>query len=303
MFLNVVDNIPDANADLRISGRLRASSMSSIFSALSVHDFKLIKVLGKGSFGKVLLVKPLQSLGSDYLAMKILKKSEVVRRHQVEHTRTERQIMEMINHKYIMRLRYAFQAKDKLYMITDYCSGGELFFHLKRMRRFTEGMMRFYSAQIALALQHLHEHNIMYRDLKPENVLLDKFGNCKLTDFGLSKIITPTMDGSKNTFCGTPEYLAPEILIHKHRGTGYSVEIDWWALGIVCFEFLTGWPPFFDREFNKMCEKIMTRPLKFPSKYSISNNAQTLISALLQRDPRERICCTGAAGSIESLQW
>lgn len=307
LFLDAINNLPggpDNNGNYgnsRVSEIMRSSSMGSIYSSLSIHDFKLMKVLGKGSFGKVFLVRPNQNIGSSELfAMKVLRKADVVRRHQVEHTRTERKILEIVQHNYIISLKYAFQTNDKLYMITDYCSGGELFFHLKRMRRFTEGMMRFYSAQIALALHHLHERSILYRDLKPENILLDKHGNCKLTDFGLSKIITPDMDYSKNTFCGTPEYLAPEMLIHKQRSSGYSIEIDWWALGIVCFEFLTGWPPFFDRDFSKMCEKILTRTLKFPSKYNVSANAQNIIKCFLQRDPRDRMCC-GRASPGEGL--
>jgi serum/glucocorticoid-regulated kinase 2 len=150
-------------------------------------------------------------------------------------------------------------------MITDYCPGGELFFHLKKMHRFTEGMMRYYCAQLVLALRHLHSHSIVYRDLKPENILLDRYGNCKLTDFGLSKMNHKERD-PMSTFCGTPEYLSPEMILHRDSGYGYGYEIDWWALGVVCYELICGWPPFFDRDFYKMCEKIMTRPLLFPAK-------------------------------------
>lgn len=231
-------------------------SFCSLSASMSVKDFQILKVLGKGSFGKVFLVRPVHAPLSEVYAMKVLRKAEVVKRKQVDHTMAERNIMAEISHPYILCLRYAFQTSQKLYMITDYCAGGELFFHLKKMRRFTEGMMRFYSAQISLALQHLHHQQVVYRDLKPENILLDRDGNCKITDFGLSKTDHKDKDPT-STFCGTPEYLSPEMLIHRNRGTGYGFEIDWWALGIVCFELLTGWPPFFDRDFHKMYVNAM----------------------------------------------
>ena len=141
-------------------------------------------------------------------AMKVLKKSEVVRRRQVEHTRAERRIMGGIDHPFVVALRFAFQTSDKLYMVTDYCRGGELFFHLKRFRVFPEPMVRFFAAELVCALGHLHSINVVYRDLKPENVLLDAEGHVHITDFGLSRddVVDPR---GATTFCGTPEYLAP----------------------------------------------------------------------------------------------
>lgn len=155
-------------------------------------------------------------------------------------------------------------------------------------------MMRFYSAQISLALSFLHDNFIIYRDLKPENVLLDSNGNIKLTDFGLSKKVSSfslgTMESSTATFCGTPEYLSPEMILHRRNGSGYGKEVDWWSLGIVCFELLTGWPPFYDRDFNKMCEKILYKPLVFPvKKYNFTKEVEDLIKNLLHRDPNRRL--------------
>lgn len=257
---------------------------------MTTKDFEILKVLGKGSFGKVFLVRPNNAPKCEVYAMKVLKKSEVVKRGQIDHTKSERRIMAEICHPYILSLRFAFQTEDQLFMITDFCAGGELFYHLKKMRRFTEPMMKFYSIQISLALQHLHASKVVYRDLKPENLLLDRDGNCKLTDFGLSKMNHSEKD-SKSTFCGTPEYLSPEMITHRNRGSGYGFEIDWWALGIVCFELLTGWPPFFDRDFQRMCEKILNRPLGFPTKYNVSPDAQNFIKSLLQRQPSNRLGC------------
>lgn len=187
--------------------------------------------------------------------MKVLKKSEVIRRQQLEHTLTERFVLATVRHPFVLQLRHAFQTADKLFLVTDYCPGGELFFHLKRLRRFTEGMVRFYSAEIASALAHLHSHGIVYRDLKPENILLDRRGHVTLTDFGLARrlSVTPSAQspGSKArqelTFCGTPEYLSPEMILHRRTRCGYDYNVDWWALGVVCYELLTGLPPFYDR--------------------------------------------------------
>jgi serine/threonine protein kinase len=244
----------------------------------------------------VFLVRPIRAPQSEVYAMKVLRKAEVVKRHQVEHTLTERYILATVRHPFVLCLRHAFQTPEKLYMVTDYCPGGELFFHLKRLRRFTEGMMRFYSAQISIALAHLHAHQIIYRDLKPENILLDQQGNVKVTDFGLSKRLekrhtaTGSLKSTELTFCGTPEYLSPEMILHRKTCSGYSKEVDWWSLGIVCFELLTGWPPFYDRDFNRMCEKILYRPLVFPTqKYNLTRDAEDLVRCLLQREPNKRI--------------
>ena len=268
----------------------KTTSYCSLSASMSGEDFDVLKVLGKGSFGKVYLVRPKGAPHNEVYAMKVLKKLDVVRRNQVHHTKAERQIMVEISHPYVLCLRYAFQTPTKLYMITDYCPGGELFFHLKKLQRFTERMMRFYTAQVALALYHIHSKGIVYRDLKPENILIDKDGNCKITDFGLAKLNHKNNDSS-STFCGTPEYLAPEMIIHRDRGSGYGYEVDWWAVGVVAFELTAGWPPFFDRDFSRMCEKVLTRSVVFPSKHNITVEAKSMIKAFLQKDPSMRLAC------------
>eukprot|EP01036_Dinobryon_divergens_P028995 gene28995-38039_t len=300
IFLEVENHVSDRSGNLtsdNIFGRHNSTPLmrqSLGANIATVNDFQLIKVLGKGSFGKVYLVRPLSSPNQEVYAMKVLRKNEVIKRHQVEHTLTERMIMEKIVHPFILTLKHAFQNSEKLYMVTEYCSGGEVFFHLKKLRRFTEGMMRFYSAEICMALAHLHSHMVVYRDLKPENILLDRFGHVKLTDFGLSKKVTTfsphAAENATATFCGTPEYLSPEMVLHRKQASGYGKEVDWWSLGIVCFELLTGWPPFYDRDFSKMCEKILYKPLSFPStKYNFSADVEDLIRNLLQRDPERRL--------------
>lgn len=244
------------------------------------NDFMLLKVVGRGSFGKVMLVNK-KNDGENVYAMKILRKEAIIKRNQVEHTKDERKILELINHPFLMKLHYAFQTKTKLYLVMDYLTGGELFFHLKAEGRFTESRSKLYSAEIALGLGHLHENRIIYRDLKPENILLDEFGHIRLTDFGLSKRYT---DGKQaKTFCGTPEYLAPEVV----EGEGHGKEVDWWSLGILLYEMLVGLPPFYSDNVHSMYAMICRKQLEVPG--FLSDEARILLTLLLQKDPSLRL--------------
>ena len=181
---------------------------------LTVNDFTTLKVIGKGSYGTVLLVEKKDD--KKIYAMKILKKKAMIKRNQVNHIKAERKIMELIDHPFIVKLRYAFQTPQKLYFIMDYCPGGELFFHIQKVERFNEDAAKFYAAQIALALDHLHKNNIIYRDLKPENILINSDNHIKLADFGLGKIYR--YNGNKQllrTRCGSPFYCSPEMILGK----------------------------------------------------------------------------------------
>jgi serum/glucocorticoid-regulated kinase 2 len=202
-------------------------------SKVNLDDFELLSLIGKGTYGKVYQVKK-KDTGRIY-ALKALNKESLIARHQVTHTKTERKVLQEIDHPFIVSLKYAFQTPKKVYMVMEFFNGGELFFHMKNERRFNEERAAFYGAQIVLALEYLHEKNIIYRDLKPENVLLDDQGFVKLTDFGLS-IQLKTADELAKTICGTPEYVAPEVL----KGKGYSKPVDWWTLGALLFELMTG---------------------------------------------------------------
>jgi len=263
---------------------------ATIFSknkqTVTKDDFELLTVIGKGSFGKVMQVRKKDD-GKIY-AMKVLRKDTIIARKQVTHTKSEKNILMKIQHAFIVNLNYAFQTKDKLYMILDYINGGELFYHLKKEGRFAENRVKLYAAEIASALDHLHSLDIVYRDLKPENILLDSEGHICITDFGLSKEIE-TSEGT-HTFCGTPEYLAPEVL----KGQGHGTAVDWWSLGTLLFEMLTGLPPFYAQNVNVMYTKILGGELRFPS--YISDNAKSLLEGLLTRDPEKRL---GANGGTE----
>lgn len=250
---------------------------------LTVNDFDLLKVVGKGAFGKVMLVRKKNNQGAGQIyAMKVLKKSVIAAKGQIEHTKSERSILCEIKHPYIVRLRFAFQSDDKLYLVTDYYNGGSLFYHLRKSRSFTEARAKFYSAQLLLALDHLHRQHIIYRDLKLENVLMDSVGNIALTDFGLSKQNIDSTNGA-STFCGTAEYIAPELL----KGMTYGVAVDWWSFGILLFEMMHGRTPFYDKNRKLMFYRIINTAPGFPPQFS--PEACDCIRGLLAVNEKERL--------------
>eukprot|EP00771_Trimastix_marina_P003883 gnl/Trimastix_PCT/595.p1 GENE.gnl/Trimastix_PCT/595~~gnl/Trimastix_PCT/595.p1 ORF type:complete len:494 (+),score=161.86 gnl/Trimastix_PCT/595:57-1484(+) len=255
-------------------------------SKISLRDFELLRVVGKGSFGKVLQVR--KKTDQKIYAMKILKKRELYARNQIEHTNTERAILASLSHPFMVRLHYAFQNRHKLYLVLDYANGGEIFFHLRRAGRFPEVLATFYIAEVICTLDYLHKHDIIYRDLKPENIMLDPEGHIKITDFGLSKVGITSVGGmaggqTTQTFCGTPEYLAPEIL----QGIGHGKAVDWWSVGILYYEMLTGLPPFYAQNRNEMYEKTIRGELSIPS--YISAEAQSFLRSILMQRPEDRL--------------
>eukprot|EP01016_Furgasonia_blochmanni_P007664 TRINITY_DN1306_c0_g4_i1.p1 TRINITY_DN1306_c0_g4~~TRINITY_DN1306_c0_g4_i1.p1 ORF type:complete len:297 (+),score=57.83 TRINITY_DN1306_c0_g4_i1:183-1073(+) len=187
-----------------------------------------------------------------------------------------------MDHPFIVKLAYAFQNERKLYFALEYCPGGELFNVLQKKRRFSEDVARFYAAQIVLALEHLHSKDVVYRDLKPENVLIDKDGYIRITDFGLSK---ENIQGNKgaNSVCGTPEYLAPEVLFKM----GHGKAVDWWTLGAILYEMLTGLPPFYTSSREELFERIKFGALKYPS--YLSPEVRDLMEGLFRKDPERRL--------------
>ncbi|KAH7885322.1 kinase-like domain-containing protein [Phlebopus sp. FC_14] len=253
--------------------------------SLSIDDFELTTVIGKGSFGKVMQVRKRDT--TRIYALKTIRKAHIVDRKEITHTLAERLVLARVNNPFIVPLKFSFQSEQKLYLVLAFVNGGELFHHLQREQRFNEERSRFYSAELLLALEHLHELDVVYRDLKPENILLDYTGHIALCDFGLCKLNMKDSD-TTNTFCGTPEYLAPEIL----NGHGYNKAIDWWTLGVLLYEMLSGLPPFYDEMTDKMYQKILTDPLVFGP--DIGAEAKTILTSLLNRDPSRRLGVNGA---------
>mmetsp|Transcript_10395 Transcript_10395/g.15043 ORF Transcript_10395/g.15043 Transcript_10395/m.15043 type:complete len:355 (+) Transcript_10395:67-1131(+) len=252
---------------------------------LSRNVFELGKTLGTGSFGRVRIVTYVMNGKKYYFALKILRKSEIIRLKQVNHIKAEKNILTRVNHPFIVNLNAAFQDRDHLYMLMEYVIGGELFTQLRKVNRFSDENARFYAAEIVLAFEYLHAKNIVYRDLKPENLLIDKDGHIKITDFGFAKHV----ENRTYTLCGTPEYLAPEIITSK----GHGKPVDWWAVGILIYEMLCGAPPFDADNPVEIYQKILkgVSAVDWPSRY-FNPTAKDLISSLLKDDITLRCGCT-----------
>lgn len=282
----------DVNENFVSSINRSYSSTHSIPYRPKLLDFEPIKVLGKGSFGKVLLVREVST--GRLFALKQLKKATLIisddEIDKVNYQRTvnEKSILEMVDHPNIVQLYYAFQDHNKLYLILEYLDGGELFHHLAQERFMTEKCASYYIAQMVLALRYLHTQlGVIYRDLKPENCMLNSLGNLVLTDFGLSKVTSE--DDPSHSLTGTAQYMAPEIL----KGENYGFAVDWWSLGCVAFDLLTGSPPFTGNNNKKIMDKIISskKNLKFP--FYLSQDAKDFLRKLLQANPNKRMDIDG----------
>ncbi|KAI0098261.1 serine/threonine-protein kinase psk1 [Nemania sp. FL0031] len=250
---------------------------------VQADDFEPLRCLGKGTYGTVLLVKQ-RKTGRLYAQKQFKKASVVVHKKLVEQTKTERQILESVNrHPFVVNLYYAFQDHEKLYLILEYGQGGELFTHLSTEKMFSESTAAFYMAEMVLALSYLHESlGVVYRDLKPENCLLDAHGHLLLTDFGLSKVAVGDDDTCKSIL-GTVEYMAPEVIL----GNKYGKAVDWWSFGALGYDLMTGNPPFRGANNAKVQHNIVKQKVVMP--YFLSLDAKDLLARLLRKDPAKRL--------------
>ncbi|XP_073487860.1 serine/threonine-protein kinase Sgk3 [Aquarana catesbeiana] len=272
---------PSQNVNLGPSGNPHAKP----------SDFEYLKLIGKGSFGKVVLTRGKHD--GRYYAVKVLQKKIILNKKEQKHIMAERNVLlKNVKHPFLVHLHYSFQTSDKLFFVLDFINGGELFFHLQRERYFAEQRARFYAAEIACALGYLHSIQIIYRDLKPENILLDSEGHIVLTDFGLCKEGISNSDKTL-TFCGTPEYLAPEVI----KKQPYDNTVDWWCLGSVLYEMLHGLPPFYNRDIATMYENILHKPLV--TRPDISLMASGILEELLEKDPKQRL---GSNNDFEEIK-
>ncbi|XP_053307586.1 protein kinase C zeta type isoform X2 [Spea bombifrons] len=266
-----------------------------ISQGLGLQDFDLIRVIGRGSYAKVLLVR-LKKNDQAY-AMKVVKKELVHDDEDIDWVQTEKHVFEQAsNNPFLVGLHSCFQTPSRLFLVIEYVNGGDLMFHMQRQRKLPEEHARFYAAEICIALNFLHERGIIYRDLKLDNVLLDAEGHIKLTDYGMCKEGLGPGD-TTSTFCGTPNYIAPEIL----RGEEYGFSVDWWALGVLMFEMMAGRSPFDiitdNPDMNTedyLFQVILEKPIRIPRILSVK--ASNVLKGFLNKDPKDRLGCQPQTG-------
>jgi serine/threonine kinase 38 len=281
---------------------------------MSMADFETLTIIGRGAFGEVRVCRKKDN--QEVFAMKMMKKTDMLKKNQVEHIRSERNVLALANNPWVVKLHYSFQDQVNLYLAMEYLAGGDLMTILMKYDILTEAQTRFYIAETALAIQSVHRLNYVHRDLKPDNILLDNKGHVKLSDFGLCKAFDaapmpyleqykeeakrggqgPTNDhkGSRSdkkkdwkkrsrklafSTVGTPDYIAPEVFAQ----TGYGQECDWWSLGVIMYECLVGYPPFYAEDPMSTCRKIVNwkKTLVFPEEANLSPAAKALISQLI----------------------
>ena len=249
---------------------------SSKVKLMKLSDYEIGETLGTGSFGRVRISKNKKT--NEYVAMKIMKKVDILKSKQADHIANEIKILSMIDHPFVIKFDGFTQDEKYLYLALELINGGELFTYLRGVGRFPVDQARVYIAQIVSIFEYLHSKNIIYRDLKPENILIHKSGYLKLTDFGFAKIV----EGRTYTLCGTPEYLAPEIILNK----GHGKPVDWWTCGILLYEMIAGIDPFSDDDPMMVYQKILKGKIKFPSGFD--SNAKSLVKHLLESDLTKR---------------
>jgi len=291
---NIINNIKSSsqppNKDLN-------KEIGTIFSKhkdikkVGLKDFKILKVLGRGTFGKVCLVQ--YKLTKEYYAMKIMKKNVLLEHNQVRSTLLEKNILQNLNYPFLVGMVFCFQTQERIYFVMNFIRGGELFQHLYNSKYFYEEKTKFYAGIIGLALEYLHTHGIVYRDIKPDNILMDEDGYLKLADFGMAKILKNKEKAF--SFCGTPEYFAPEIITRE----GHNKSADWWSYGVLLYEMLFGIPPFYSNNTEKMFDLITKGELRFPKKIIVSDDAKDLIKKLLVKDQDLRL---GSNGGFEAIK-
>ncbi|KAF8397944.1 hypothetical protein HHK36_016870 [Tetracentron sinense] len=263
-------------------------------SPVGLDNFEVMKVVGQGGFGKVFQVRKRDT--SEIYAMKVMPKDKIIEKNQWEFMKSERDILTKVNHPFIVQLRYSFQTKYRLYLVLDFVNGGDLFFQLHHQGLFREDLARIYTAEIVSAVSYLHANGIMHRDLKPNNIILDADGHAMLTDFGLAKQFKD--DTRSKTMCGTGEYMSPEVVL----GNGYDKATDWWSVGIMLFEMLTGYLPFIGSNQQKIQHKIINEKAKLPA--FLTREAHSLLKGLLQKEASKRLG-GGPSGSeeIKRHEW
>ncbi|KAL4475194.1 hypothetical protein ABPG72_018851 [Tetrahymena utriculariae] len=263
---------------------------------VTLQSFELLNVIGEGKFGTVLLVKKKDS--GKLFAMKIIKKSIIRKRQFAHRIIQEKDILAFCNNNFITKLHYSFQNQNNLFLILDYCSGGDLFNYISKKNTFSEKDAKFYAAQIVLMLEYLHSQNIVYRDLKPENILIEKNGYLKLGDFGYARQNMDSIEAK--SVCGTPHYFPPEMITRE----GHGKPVDWWALGCVIYEMVFGATPYDDSNQKILFDRIKNSPVIFENDKNkkVSNNFKDIVNKLLKKNQNERLG-TASVEEIKNHPW
>eukprot|EP00764_Aduncisulcus_paluster_P004501 gnl/Carplike_NY0171/1732_a2338_825.p1 GENE.gnl/Carplike_NY0171/1732_a2338_825~~gnl/Carplike_NY0171/1732_a2338_825.p1 ORF type:complete len:350 (+),score=61.70 gnl/Carplike_NY0171/1732_a2338_825:24-1073(+) len=262
-----------------------STSVGKIPKDAKLSDFRHIRTIGTGTVGRVRLTQYKKT--GEFFALKSVHKKSLIALSQVDHILAELKVLqEITQHPFTLSLQASFQDSDYVHMLSEFVQGGELFSYLRRARKFPLEVARFYAAELATVLEYLHSKHIIYRDLKPENILLDKQGHIKLADYGFAKKI----EDQTYTLCGTPEYLAPEII----RGSGHSFAADWWAFGVLIYEMLAGVPPFYGANTKQTYQKVLQGRIHFPSSWD--KTTVSFLRALLNPNKAQRL------GSIRATE-
>ena len=292
---NIIDSVNIKSVNIKETKEKKETG--TIFSKhkdikkVTLNDFKILKVIGRGTFGKVCLVQ--YKLTKKYYAMKIMRKNVILENGQVTSTLLEKNILQNLNYQFLVGMDFCFQTQERIYFVMNFIRGGELFKHLTNCKFFPEEKAKFYSAIIGLALEYLHTHGIVYRDIKPDNILIDEDGYLKLADFGMSKMLKDQERAF--SLCGTPEYFAPEIITRE----GHNKAADWWSYGILLYEMLYGVSPFYSKNTEKMFDLITKSDLKFPKNIDTSEEAKDLIKKLLIKKQDLRF---GSEGGFQTIK-
>lgn len=293
-------NSSNEKCSLKVNEERRTRSQSPMrdndahAGLVALADFTFVKVLGKGSFGKVLMAEYKKT--KEIFAVKVLKKDTIIQDDDVECTMTEKRILALAaRHPFLTALHSCFQTKDCLFFVMEYVAGGDLMFQIQGARKFDEARARFYSAEVTLALVFLHRNDIIYRDLKLDNILLDQDGHCKIADFGMCKeFMSPGK--MTQTFCGTPDYIAPEIL----QELDYDAAVDWWAMGVLMYEMMAGQPPFEADNEDDLFDSILHDEVLYP--VWLSKEAISALKGFMTKNPAKRLGCVTDQGGEQAIR-